>query len=360
MRLTVTPVTLKKRYPLQISRGVITENHNLWVTLEESGVCGYGEMAPGGGLLAVTPEQGREELARFAPTLASRTSRGDPLNLCSLWERGRDQLSPPVLAALDIALWDLHAKRAGMPLWRLLGLAREIPPTSVTIGINPPEVQRERIPEILERTKATILKVKLGSPGGIEADKEAFLAVKEALARERYCTIRVDANGGWDLAAAKKMILWLSERGVELVEQPLPVELNDALPALFSQRPLPLFADESCQMSGDLPSLAPSVDGVVVKLMKSGGITEALRIVATARAHGLKTMIGCMGESSISISAAAALGSLFDCVDLDSHLNLSPDPARGVGFKEGQLALTNEVGHGATVLGAPLGENEAD
>lgn len=347
MRLTTTPIILKKRYPLRISRGVITENHNLWVTVEDEGMLGFGEMAPGGGLHSVPPEQGAEELSRFAPILALKTRHGDPLNLSEIWERGRQELSPAVLAALDIALWDLQAKRARMPLWKLLGLSRELPPTSVTIGINPPEVQRERVPEILERTKATILKVKLGSPEGIEADKAAFLGVKESLPKERSFSIRVDANGGWDLHSAHNMMQWLSERGVEFVEQPLPVELNDALPSLYKQRPLPLFIDESCQMSRDLPPLASCIDGVVVKLMKSGGITEAVRIVATARAHRLKTMIGCMGESSIAISAGAAIGSLFDFIDLDSHLNLLPDLARGVAITEGYLSLNDQPGHGA-------------
>lgn len=354
MRLTSTPVILKKRYPLRISRGVISENYNLWVVVEDGSLRGFGEMAPGGGLLNITPEQGAAELARGEPTLALPAANGDAANLHELWERGRRELSPPVLAALDMALWDLHAKRAGMPLWRLLGLSRVLPPTSVTIGINSPEIQRERVPEILERTRATILKIKLGSPEGIEADKEAFLAIIDSIRGQHRCAMRVDANGGWDLSGARTMMQWLSERGVEFVEQPLSVEYNDALPALFEKRPLPLFVDESCQMSGDLPPLVGCVDGVVVKLMKSGGITEALRIVATARAHGLKTMIGCMGESSIAISAGAAIGSLFDFIDLDSHLNLLSDPATGVTFEGGFLKLSNNLGHGAEPMVSAL------
>jgi muconate cycloisomerase len=347
MQLITTPITLKKRYPLRISRGLMSENHNLWVTVVDGAYRGYGEMAAGGGIYSVTPEAGAAELANFAPCLHEITRSGDTLNIFELWEAGNRILSPAVLAALDCALWDLHGKRAGMPLWRLLGLSRTLPPTSVTIGINPPELQQERVPEILHRTAATILKIKLGSPDGIEADKEAFSAIAESLPSHQLYTLRVDANGGWSLADAESMMRWLAERSVQFVEQPLAIEQNDALPHLFKNRALPILVDESCQTSRDLPALANSIDGVVVKLMKAGGITEALRIVATARAHRLKTMIGCMGESSIAISAGAAIGSLFDWIDLDSHLNLLPDPAHGVDYEAGYLKLTVNNGHGA-------------
>jgi len=347
MQLKTVPITLKKRYPLRISRGLITENQNLLVTLSDGNFCGYGEMAPGGGIYSVTPEAGAAELANFAPRLNDMTESGDTLNLVELWDEGYRLLSQAVLAALDCALYDLHAKRAGMPLWRLLGLSRTLPPTSVTIGINPPDLQRERVPEILHRTGATLLKIKLGSPDGIEADKEAFSAIEESLPTHQRYTLRVDANGGWSLTDAESMIRWLAERSVEFVEQPLAIEQNDALPHLFKRRALPILVDESCQTSRDLPALSSCIDGVVVKLMKAGGITEALRIVATARAHRLKTMIGCMGESSIAISAGAALGSLFNWIDLDSHLNLLTDPAHGVAYEAGYLKLSLKNGHGA-------------
>lgn len=346
MRISTFQITLKKRYPLRISRGLITENQNLWVVVEDGGLRGYGEMAPGGGIVAVTPERGAAELAGFASCLTIPSTNGDLPSIIELSDEGSRQLSPSVCAALDIALWDLQAKRAGMPLWRLLGLSRNLPPTSVTVGINPPEIQRERVPEILERTQATILKIKLGSPEGIDADKEAFLAILDALPRDRHWSIRVDANGGWSPANAQVMMRWLSAHKVEFVEQPLPVEQNDALPHLFQHRPLPLFVDESCQRSVDLPPLTGCIDGVVVKLMKAGGITEALRIVATARAHRLQTMIGCMGESSIGIAAGAAIASLCDKVDLDSHLNLLPDPARGISYQQGHIIPSTRFGHG--------------
>jgi muconate cycloisomerase len=148
------------------------------------------------------------------------------------------------------------------------------------------------------------------------------------------------------------MMAWLAERGVDYVEQPLVEGAEDDLPLIFENRPLRIFVDESCRFSQDIPKWAHTVDGVNLKLMKCGGITEALRIVATARAFGLKTMIGCMSESSIAIAAGAALGSLFDYIDLDSHLNLNPDPAEGAPIVEGMIVPSDNPGHGGALIHA--------
>jgi muconate cycloisomerase len=253
-------------------------------------------------------------------------------------------VAPCAMAAVDVALWDLRAKQGGLPLYRLLGLGRRAVPTSLTVGINPPEVVRERVPLLLAQG-ARALKIKLGAPEGLDADKAMFAAVLEAAAGSG-AVLRVDANGGWSLEEARHMMAWLAERDVEYVEQPLVRGAEDQLPALFASRSLPIFVDESCRMSGDIPGFAHAVDGVNLKLMKCGGLTEALRIVATARAHGLATMIGCMGESSISIAAGAALSELFDYIDLDSHLNLAPDPATGAPLEGGRVPPGERPGHG--------------
>ncbi|MEC9371362.1 MAG: enolase C-terminal domain-like protein, partial [Pseudomonadota bacterium] len=156
--------------------------------------------------------------------------------------------------------------------------------------------------------------------------------------------------GGWTLSGATTMMSWLRDRGCDYVEQPLNSEADDQLPALFANRALPIFVDESCRFSTDVARLASCIDGVNLKLMKCGGITEALRIVATARAHGLQTMIGCMGESSVAIAAGASLGALFDHIDLDSHLNLAPDPAMGLELVEGVVCVSQIPGHGAQLI----------
>jgi muconate cycloisomerase len=253
------------------------------------------------------------------------------------------------LAALDVALWDWTAKRAGLPLYQLLGLSNRSVPTSVTIGINPIEVIRERVPEILSRTGGRALKVKLGNPEGIERDQESYDAARE-VSQPFGVKLRVDANGGWSVSDARMMMRWLADRGCDYVEQPLARGEESGLPELFKDRPLPIYADESCRLASDVIKLADRVDGVNLKLMKCGGITEALRIVSTARACGLGTMIGCMGESSVAISAGAAIGALFDHIDLDSQINLKPDPARGAEMIDGVVTPPNRPGHGAELI----------
>lgn len=335
-------LTLQKLYPLAISRGAMASSDNLFVTVESDGIVGIGELSPATGS-AWTAARGEAQLAEFAETWAS-----DPQFLVPsvTYARMREaSMDPPAMAALDVAIWDYLAKRAGMPLSRMLGLSATSVPTSVTVGINPPEVTRERVPELLARTGARFLKVKLGSPDGREHDQAHFEAACEAAAPFQP-VLRVDANGGWTVEETQRMIPWLQERRVEYVEQPLAQGLEGELPHVFAGRALPIYVDESIRFASDIPPLAAVVDGINLKLMKCGGITEALRIVATARAHGLKTMIGCMSESSIAIAAGASIGSLFDSIDLDSHLNLNPDPAEGAPIAAGVVTPIARPGHG--------------
>ncbi len=337
---------LTKLYPLAISRGVSTGSDNLFVEVEDSaGHIGLGECAPGTGF--------DDTLAPIAQTqlqaLIDSGIQGLSINEVDRKARELD-VNPSAIAALDMALWDLLGKKFNMPLYRVFGLSNRSVPTSVTIGINPPDIVRERVPEILSRTGGKYLKIKLGSPDGIEADKENYLAAVDC-SRPYGIRYRVDANGGWSVDDAKAMMQWLAERDCDYVEQPLAKGYEADLPHLYEGRPLPLFADESCHVSSDVPKLAGKVDGVNLKLMKCGGLTEALRIIHTARAHGLQTMIGCMGESSCAISAGAALGELFDHIDLDSQINLNPDPCEGAPMVDGVVVPPEKPGHGAWYSG---------
>lgn len=339
-------IELQKRYPLAISRGVSSSSRNLFVFAEEDGVVGLGEGAPGIGIGGEgdATERCKRQLEAFV-----RDHPTDGLAVTEVWQRMRvSAVDPPAMAAMDIALWDLFAKQNGLPLFAALGLPNRSVPTSLTIGINPPEVIRERVPEILSRTGAKFLKCKLGSPEGIEADKANFEASRES-SRPYGVGLRVDANGGWSLTDAKHMLGWLAERAVDYIEQPLSEGSEDQLPELYAGRPLPIFVDESCRMSSDVAKLADRVDGVNLKLMKCGGITEALRIVEAARSRGLKTMIGCMSESSVAIGAGASIGALFDHIDLDSHLNLNPDPAEGLEFVDGAVRCREVPGIGVSL-----------
>jgi len=340
MKITFHKVQLKKRFPLAISRGIRYHSENIFVQVEKDGLVGWGEAAPGETEGASTPEAVQHALEQFASTGIEGYS------IQALYNRAREMNIPPcAYVGLDIALWDWTAKKAQMPLYQLLGFPKAHTPTSVTIGINPPEVVKERIPLLMKGTSIQSLKIKLGSPEGIEADKTMFEQVLES-AKNYKVKIRVDANGGWDVSQAKHMMKWLADRGVDYIEQPLEEGEEAYLKELYHQRPLPIYVDESCRFCENIPHFAAHVDGVNMKLMKCGGITEALRIIATAKAHGLKTMIGCMSESSVSIAAAAALSGGIDHVDLDSHYNLAPDPSVGAPMIKG-ITLPPEVpGHG--------------
>lgn len=334
-------VRLEKRYPLQISRGTSTGSNNLFVFLERGDLVGIGECAPGTGFddtLAAEAE------AKLSSTLDKTVLDRGPQ---AVWQVMDDAgVDRAAMAAVDTALWDLLAKEAGLPLYRLWGLSLPTVPTSVTIGINPIDVICERVPEILSRTKARCLKIKLGNSAGVEADQDSFEAAAES-AKPFAVRLRVDANGGWSVSDAQKMARWLAERDCDYIEQPLPVGEEAALPELFATRPLPIFLDESVRSSSDVIAYRDRCDGINLKLMKTGGPTEALRLVATARACGLLTMIGCMGESSVAISTGASMGALFDYIDLDSHLNLAPDPAEGTQMVDGVVLPSGLPGHGA-------------
>lgn len=347
MRVSFRRLQLTKLFPLAISRGVSTGSENLYVFLEQEGITGVGEAAWGTGSEQSQAGVAEGILLKFADDYGLEGKAISDV-FTAMKEAGLD---PPAMAAIDMALWDWLGKKCGQPLFRIWGLPNRSVATSVTIGLNPPEVTRERVPLILSATHGKFLKIKLGSPEGIEFDQAHFEAAKEAAA-PFGAGLRVDANGGWSLSDAKMMLKWLAERGVGYVEQPLVEGAEDQLPELFKDRPLPIFVDESCRFADSIPKLAGRVDGINLKLMKCGGPTEALRIVAAARAHGLQTMIGCMSEGSVAIGAGAHLGALFDHIDLDSHLNLNPDPAEGLEFIDGVVLPRDVPG-----LGVRLKEN---
>ena len=343
MQISYHKVKLAKRFPLAISRGVRSHSENLFLHLEKEGISAWGEAAPGS-------TEGASSVEEIQTALEAFIAEGiEGLSIQALYDRARKEGIPPcAYVALDTALWDWTAKKAGLPLYQLLGFSKPSTPTSVTIGINPPEVVKERVPLLLEGTTVQSLKIKLGSPEGLDADKAMFAQVLESTKKYKV-KLRVDANGGWDVPQAQQMIQWLSERKVDYIEQPLKEGEEAELKYLYTKSALPIYVDESCRFAENIPHYAAHIHGVNMKLMKCGGITEALRIIATARAHGLKTMIGCMSESSVAIAAAAALSGGIDHIDLDSHYNLAPDPSVGAPMVEGITMPLEQPGHGAAL-----------
>jgi L-alanine-DL-glutamate epimerase-like enolase superfamily enzyme len=242
------------------------------------------------------------------------------------WSSLLRSLSSPARCAVDLALHDWWAKKLGFPLWQLWGLQLDsIKPTSITIGLGDIDQMLQRLQQWRELLPATRVKLKLGSPLGHKQDQALVEALLPHLAGAE---LQVDANGGWNPDQAQIMVPWLADRGVVLVEQPLPACCNDQdqFASLQGLAPIALVADESCWGITDLLRLAPHVQGVNLKLLKTGGLTDAFLMAQLAQSFDLKLMLGCYSDSSLLNSAASQLLPLVEWPDLDSHLNLSDDP----------------------------------
>ncbi|MGI2906189.1 dipeptide epimerase [Tolypothrix sp. VBCCA 56010] len=338
MQIEVKTFTVNKRFPLTISRGTTAQTTNVWVKISQDNIEGWGEASPFSvGTNPQSTEIIKDALLQVAPMLQAY----NPLQRSPI-EQVLTKVAVPsaAKAALDMAMHDWLGKYVKLPLWQLWGLDKNaIVPTSVTIGINTPEGARARARDWLQFTDVRIFKVKLGNPDGIVADQKMLLAVSE---EAPHLELYVDANGGWSLSDAVEMCIFLADLGVKYVEQPLPRGQEKSLPELKQHSPLPIFVDESCFTSADIPHLADCVDGVNIKLMKSGGLSEAMRMVHTARALGLQVMFGCYSDSTLANTAAAQLAPLADYLDLDSHLNLIDDPFTGAIALDGKI-LPNDL-----------------
>lgn len=336
MNFSFHPIALKLRHTFQIARETRTIQNNMVVQIkDEDGTYGLGECAPtsffGEDINSVT------EVFRKSVDLLKNA---DPFNIEDITTCLREKFPADAAAraAIDIALHDLIAKKLKIPLYKLFGLCRHTAKvTSFTIGIDTIEKMCKKVEEARD---FPILKIKVGTRDDIEVLKE--------LRKITNAIFRVDANTGWTVEDAVKKLNIMENLGVELVEQPFPVWSIDALKKIRGRVKIPVFADEDIRSSVDIPRLAGIVDGINIKLMKCGGIREAMRMIHTARAHELKIMIGCNIESSLSITAAAHLMSLVDYVDLDGHLLITNDPYRGIEVDKGILTLPAGDGLGVT------------
>jgi L-alanine-DL-glutamate epimerase-like enolase superfamily enzyme len=360
MRLHITPFTVHKRFALTISRGTVAQTTNLWLVIDHDGVEGWGEAAPinlgktigqiPGKTISPnqtkpqTPEQLHQTLEDLVPILQPFS----PWQHQAIHQALRSHPVPSgARAAIDMALHDWLGKWVQRPLWQLWGLDLEqIQPFSVTIGINTPAAAQAHFHSWQQTVAAQVIKVKLGSPAGLGADRAMLEALKQIAPPDTR--FLVDANGGWTLAEAIEMGTWLQDQGVEYIEQPLAMGQEADLPQLRAACPLPIFVDESCWTSEDIPALADRVDGINIKLLKAGGLTEARRMIALARAHGLQVMLGCYSESDLANTAAAHLSPLADYLDLDSHLNLLDSPFQGAKVEEGRLLPPHLPGLGVS------------
>jgi L-alanine-DL-glutamate epimerase-like enolase superfamily enzyme len=323
-------------HPFVIARGSTTEHRLIRVRITDGdGVEGWGEAAPNR-FYGETAETALAALARLTPVVEA----------CDTWaledveaEMNRAlRFNGSVKSAISAALHDLAGKRLGVPVYKLWGLdPKKAPLSSFTIAIATSEAElRDRVAEASEYP---VLKIKLGT----DHDAQIIRTVREAAPTK---TLRVDANAAWSPKFALQMIDVLIECGVDYVEQPVAAHDVDGLRFVREHSRLPVIADESCVVSTDIPRLVGAVDGINLKLSKCGGLREALRIIATARSHGMLVMAGCMIETSLGITAAAHLAPLLDFADFDGAALLADDPYVGATIAGGRIAIPDAPGLG--------------
>ncbi len=329
MKLTWEPITLNLKTIFRIAHGASDQRHNVVAHVGE----GIGEAAA----VAYHGET-QQGIMDYLASVDTRAWGDDPFQLEDILN-GLPPGSQAGRAALDIALHDLWGKQLGQPLYRLFGFnPLRLPPTSFTIAIDEPQVMAQRAQE----SGLPVIKIKLGSP-----DDEAIV---RAIRSATDAKLRVDANAGWTREQAAALIPRLAQYELEFVEQPLPKGDIDGLRWLRSQKlGVPILADESIKTARDVAEHAGAIDGVVIKLMKSGGLREALRCIAVARALDMQVMIGCMIETSIGVTAAAHIAPLCDYADLDGPLLIANDPYVGMRYEGANLILPEGPGLGVSI-----------
>jgi len=308
----------------------------LYVSYERDGLTGHGEGAP-----IVRYKEDARSAQKAVDSVRDLLLAADPLQFSKtmklVFERVPGEWAGK--AAMDIALMDWVGQKLGIPLYSYFGLdPKDTPLTTFSIGIDTPEITKQKT---REAAQYPILKVKVG----LSTDEPTIEAVRSVTKKP----LRVDANEGWkDREEAVRKINWLEKQGVQFIEQPLAADRIEDTRWIRSRVHIPIIADEACQHASDIPKLRDAYDGVNVKLDKSGGMLEAYRMIQIAKALGMKTMLGCMVSSSVSVTAAAHLSPLVDYADLDGNLLISNDPFHGVRVEKGKLVLPSKPGLGLT------------
>ena len=338
MKLSFRPYELQLAHTFTVSSYSRKTTPGVQLTIDYDGVTGYGEasMPPylGQSVESVTAFLQKVNLEQFS----SPFLMDDILAYVDSLSEGDSAAK----AAIDIALHDLVGKLIGQPWYKLWGYDPEkAPDTTFTIGIDTPEVVREKTLECAGRFN--ILKVKVG----LDSDEEMIKAIRSVTS----LPLAVDANQGWkDRQKALDEIFWLHEQGVVMVEQPMSVDALDDIAWITERSPVPIFADESVQRLRDVERLRGAVSGINIKLMKCTGMREGHKMVDFARALGMKVRVGCMTETSCAVSAAAQLSPAVDFADLDGNLLITNDLFEGVKVVDGRLRLPDRPGIGLLPL----------
>ena len=334
LKLTFQPYELQLRHTFTVASYSRKTTPGVQVRIDYEGFTGFGEasMPPYLG-------QSTETVCRFLSKV-NLSQFSDPFQMDTILAYV-DSLSPgdsAAKAAIDIALHDLTGKLLGQPWWRLWGLdPSKTPNTTFTIGIDTPDVVREKTRECADRFK--ILKVKVG----LDNDKEMISTIREIT----DLPLAVDANQGWkDREQALDEIFWLKENGIVMVEQPMAKERIDDNAWITERSPLPIFADEAIQRLADIPAIKGAYHGINIKLMKCTGMREGWKMVNYAKAEGMRVMVGCMTETSCAVSAAAQLSPAADFADLDGNLLITNDLFDGMKVVDGKITLNDRPGIG--------------
>ena len=320
MHVDARILTLELAETFVISRSARDEEQVVQLTLTSSGVHGYGEAAPVD-RYDESPESALAYIEEQAEAIGD-----DPFAIEEIMERlpAREFAAR---AAFDIALHDLQGKLLGRPVYQLLGLRRLGPPTTWTIWLGDPDDMARRAGKVDPRFKR--LKLKLGAQDGL--DVERVRAVRSAT----VLPMQVDVNEGWEPDEALDNLKQLAPLDIQYCEQPLAADAMHGNEQLKRESPIPIYVDENCHTLADVAECARFAHGINVKLAKSGGIREGVRMVHAARALGLGCMLGCMIESGVGIAAGAHISSLFDHIDLDGNILIAHDPFPGVEFVDG-------------------------
>jgi L-Ala-D/L-Glu epimerase len=329
VELSAHVVTLRLAETFTISRSAEDEAEVVHIEVRKAHTSGFGEAAP-----IARYDESAESALEYLEDNADALG-DDPFALDEIAERlPRGQFA--ARAALDAALHDLQGKLLGLPVHRLLGLRRAGPPTSWTIWLGDPDDMARRAEKATAEGRFHRLKLKLGARDGL--DLERVRAVRGVT----NLPLQVDVNEYWSLDEALE---YLPQMELEYCEQPLPAGSDDG-PELKRKSPVPIFVDEDCHTLAEVAQCAERAHGINIKLNKSGGIREAVRIAHAARALGLGVMLGCMVESGLGIAAGAHVASLCDYVDLDGNLLLAEDPWPGVELVDGVQLPSNAPGLG--------------
>jgi L-alanine-DL-glutamate epimerase-like enolase superfamily enzyme len=337
MKITTSQYELRLIHKFGISRNVRDTAPIVLIELEHEGMIGYGEASP-----SSRYGENVETIEHFISQL-NLDRFSDPFNLEAIMESINSvaEGNTSAKAAVDIALHDWIGKKLGIPLYKYFGLNKNTAPlSSFTIGMDDLTVIRQKVHEA---APYPILKVKLGG----DHDEEIIRTIREVTDKP----IRVDANEGWKTKeVALKRIDWLMNWNIEFIEQPMPASNLGDIAWLRQRAKLPLIADENCLGLYDVPTLQQAFDGINIKLMKSTGIREAIKMIHAARACHMKVMLGCMIESAVGISAAAHIVPLCDYADLDGNVLINNDPFDGARVVEGKILIPDGPGLGVKKL----------